>query len=161
MYEGEGCWAARTRLAELAGPNVDHTWPVATQPAPPVRPCLPQSSLASAFEAALCRQHGTCGLCSLPVWHPGHGRNAKRRLRPPPCCGLRVIGFVVRCSVCVQVVDVGMYVCGVVCYACCGVLQRRHRFNAFLKRFRKREPQRLVRHRLGTACKGMSVQILF
>ena len=26
MHEGEGCWAARTRLAELSDPNVDHTW---------------------------------------------------------------------------------------------------------------------------------------
>ena len=26
MHEGEGSWAARTRLAELGDPNVDHTW---------------------------------------------------------------------------------------------------------------------------------------
>ena len=26
MHEGEGSWAARTRLAELSDPNVDHTW---------------------------------------------------------------------------------------------------------------------------------------
>ena len=26
MHEGEGSWAARTRLAELGHPNVDHTW---------------------------------------------------------------------------------------------------------------------------------------
>ena len=103
--------AARRACWPQHGPHLA----VATQPAPPVRPCLPQSSLASTFEAALCQQHGTCGLCSLPVWHPGHGRHAKRRLRPPPCCGWRVIGFEVRCSVCVQVFDLGMYVCGVVC----------------------------------------------
>ena len=26
MHEGEGSWAARTRLVELADPNVDHAW---------------------------------------------------------------------------------------------------------------------------------------
>ena len=26
MHEGEGCWAAHTRLAELGGVDVDHTW---------------------------------------------------------------------------------------------------------------------------------------
>ena len=26
MHEGEGSWAARTRLAELSDPHVDHTW---------------------------------------------------------------------------------------------------------------------------------------
>ena len=26
IHEGEGSWAARTRLAELSDPNVDHTW---------------------------------------------------------------------------------------------------------------------------------------
>ena len=26
MHEGKGSWAARTRLAELSDPNVDHTW---------------------------------------------------------------------------------------------------------------------------------------
>ena len=33
----------------------------------------------------------TCGLCSLSIWHRGHGRHAKRRLRPPPYCGWRIL----------------------------------------------------------------------
>ena len=49
--------------------------------------------------------------------------------------------FVVCCCVGVPVVDVGMYVCGAACYACCGVLQRRHNFDVFLKRIiGKRQP---------------------
>ena len=49
--------------------------------------------------------------------------------------------FVVCCCVGVPVVDVGMYVCGAACYACCGVLQRRHTFDPFLKRIiGKRQP---------------------
>ena len=106
------------------------------------------------FSAVLCRQHGTCGLCSLSISHRGHGRHAKRRLRPPPCCGGCEVGFVVRCFVCVQVVDVGMYVCGAACYAWCGVLQRRHNFDAFLKRFGTHHPLELVRHWIRTATSG-------
>ena len=41
--------------------------------------------------------------------------------------------FVVRCSVGVLVASDGMYVCGPACCACCGVLQRRHNSDAFLK----------------------------
>ena len=51
-------------------------------------------------------------------------------------------------------VDVGVYVCSAACYACCGVLQRRHNFDAFLRRFGKRQPQVLVRHWLGTATRS-------
>ena len=39
------------------------------------------------------------------------GRKATRRLRPPPSCDKCVIVFAVRCSLCVQIVDVGLYVC--------------------------------------------------
>ena len=65
-----------------------------------------------------------------------------------------MIGFVVRCCVGVPVVDVGMCVCGAACSARCGVLQRRHNFDAFLKRLGKRQPQELVRHWLGTATRN-------
>ena len=88
---------------------------------------------------------------NLASWH---GRHAKRRLHPPPCNSWCVIGFVVRCSVSVQVVDVVMYVRGAACYARCGVLQRRHNFDAFLKRFGKRQPQGLVRHWIRTATRN-------
>ena len=54
----------------------------------------------------------------------------------------------------VPVVDVGMYVCGLACCACCGVLQRRHLFDALLQRFGKRQSQVLVRHWLGTATRN-------
>ena len=91
------------------------------QPAPPVWPCLPRSLLARRFQAVLCRQHGTCGLCVLSIWHPAaHELHAKRRLRPPKRCGWCVIGFVVRRSAWLQVVDVDMYVwCCVLCVLWC------------------------------------------
>ena len=128
---------------------------------PPVRSCLPRSSLARTFQAALCRQRGSCGLRSLSVLHPGHGLHAKRRLRPPPCFGWRVIGFVVRCPVCVQAIDVGVYVRGAACCACCGVPQRRHNFYAVLRRLGKHQPQELVRHWLGTATRNSAYQMTF
>ena len=67
MHKSEGSLATRTRFAELADPNVDHTLGVATPPAPLVRPCLPRSFWQVRFWAVLCRQHGTCGLCSLSI----------------------------------------------------------------------------------------------
>ena len=71
---------------------------------------LPSSVLFGKYvQAMLCRQHGACGLYSLSISHPGHGRHAKRRLRPPSCCGWGVIGFEVRCTICVQAVDVGLW----------------------------------------------------
>ena len=48
---------------------------------------------------------------------------------------------VVCCCVGVPVVDVGMCVCGAACSVRCGVLQRRHNSDAFLKRLGKRQPQ--------------------
>ena len=93
-------------------------------------------------------------LVQLVNLHPGHGRRAKRHLRPALCCDWYVVGFVVRYSVCVQVVDVGMYVSGAACYACCGVLHRRHNFEAFLKCFGKRQPQELDRHSIRTATRN-------
>ena len=40
--------------------------------------------------------------------------------------------------------------CGAACYACCGVMLRRHNFDAFLKRSGKRQPQELIRHWIRT-----------
>ena len=59
--------------------------------------------------------------------------------------------FVVCCCVSVPVVDVGMCVCVAACSARCCVLQRRHNFDAFLKRLGKRQLQELVRHWIRTA----------
>ena len=59
--------------------------------------------------------------------------------------------FFVCCCVAVPTVDVGMCVCGAACSARCGVLQRRHGFDAFLKRLGKRQPQELIRHWIRTA----------
>ena len=47
--------------------------------------------------------------------------------------------------------------CGLACCACCGVLQRRHNFEAFLQRFGKRQSHVLVRHWLGTATRNKPV----
>ena len=82
------------------------------------------------------------------------GAKQKLRLRPPPCFGWCVIGFEGRCSVCVQAVDVCVYVCDAACYACFAVLQRRHNFDTFLRRFGKRQPQELVRHWIRTATRN-------
>ena len=76
---------------------------------------------------------------------------ARKTSSPPFWC---VIGFVVRCSACVQVVDVGMCVCGAACSARWGVLQRRHSFDAFLKRLGKRQSQELVRHWIRTSTRN-------
>ena len=58
------------------------------------------------------------------------------------------------CGVGVQVVDVSVYACGAACFACCGVLQRRHNFDAFLTRPGKRQPQKFVRHWIRTAARN-------
>ena len=147
MHEGEGSWAAR-----LLTP----TWSTLGCGDSTHSSCsaLPSSVLSGKYVLGCARQHVTCGLRSLSIWHPGHGRHAKRRLRPPPCCSWCVIGFVVRCSVCVPIVDVAMYVCGAAGHACCGVPQRRHNFDAFFKRFGKHQPQVLVRHWIRTATRS-------
>ena len=61
---------------------------------------------------------------------------------------------VVCSSVGVPVADVGMYVCGPACCACCGVLQRRHNFDAFLKRLESRHACKLTLNWLGTATRN-------
>ena len=52
------------------------------------------------------------------------------------------------------VVDVGMFVGGAACDACCGVLQRRHNFDAFLKRLGSRHACKLTLNWLGTATRN-------
>ena len=79
MHEGAGPWAAARRACwSQRGPH----FAVATQPAPPVRPCLPRSSLAASFQALLCRQHGTCGSAS---W-----TRAPRKTPSPPSAMLQL-----------------------------------------------------------------------
>ena len=107
---------------------------------------VPWSSQAATSQAGLCRQHGTCGFCSLSTWHAGHGHHAQRRRHAAGACFV----FGVCCGG-VQVADVRMYACGAACFACCGVLQRRHNFDAFLTRAGKRQPKELVRHWIRTA----------
>ena len=50
--------------------------------------------------------------------------------------------------------DVGMYACGLACCACCGVLQRRHNFDAFLKRLGSGHACKLTLNWLGTATRN-------
>ena len=113
-------------------------------------PCLPRSSQAGTSQAGLSRQHGTRGLCCLQTRHLRHG-HAQRRLRSLHAGWCMFCFFVVCCCVGVPVVDVGMCVSGAACSARCGVLQRHHNFDAFLKRLGKRQPQELVRHWIRTA----------
>ena len=88
---------------------------------------------------------------------PGHGRHAQRRRRPPAsCCLVHVMFLWCVALVGVPVANAGMCECGPACCACCGVLQRRHNFDAFLHRFGKRQSQVLVRHWHGTATRNSS-----
>ena len=91
-----------------------------------------------------------CAACQSGILDTDATKNAVSALLHATCrCA---IGFVVRCSVCVQVVDVGMYVC--VLRAVRAELQRRHNFDAFLKRLSNRQPQELVRHGTRTATRN-------
>ena len=47
-------------------------------------------------------------------------------------------------------------VCGPACCACCGVLQRRHNFDEFLKRLESRQPCKLTFDWLGRATRDSS-----
>ena len=89
------------RLAELADPNVDHTWMWRLNPPLQFGPAFlgPPWQARSRLCCADSTEPVACATCQM--WHPEHGRHGKRTLRPPSCCGWRVTGFVVRCSVCV------------------------------------------------------------
>ena len=81
---------------------------------------------------------------------------APRTTPSPPPSMLRLVHVlsVVCSSVGVPVANVGMYVCGRACCACCGVLQRRHNFDAFLKRLGSRHACKITLSWLGTATRN-------
>ena len=78
------------------------------------------------------------------IWDTG----ATQKKPSPSSSMLRLVHvfFEVCCCVGVPVIDVGVCVCGAACYASCAVLQRRHNFDAFLKRLGIRQPKVLIRH---------------
>ena len=85
-----------------------------------VKCCPPPAGLASP-SSVLSGRHvlgwavpTTRGLRGMSIWHPGHGRHAQRRRRPPMLRLVHVL-FVVCCCVGVPVADVGTYVCGPAC----------------------------------------------
>ena len=116
-----------------------------------VRPRLPRScrgrhgGLGCADSAAPV----PCAACQFGIQDTGATHNAVSALLHA-AAGACFVFVVCCCCVGVPVVDVGMYVCASACYACCGVLQRRHSFDEFAKRIGKRQPQEVVRHWLGT-----------
>ena len=93
-----------------------------------------------------------CAACRSGIQDTGATHNAVAALLHAAAGACFV--FVVCCCVGVPVVNVGMYVCDPAHCACCGVLQRRRSFDAFLKRFGKRQPQELVRHWTRTATRN-------
>ena len=154
MHDGDGSWAARTRVAELADPNVDptllwrHNRPrlFGLARLGPLKPARLRLGCTDSTEPV------PCVACQSGIQDTGATHNATATLLHAAAGACFV--FVVCCCVGVPVDDVGMYKCGATCHACCGVLQRRHHFDAFLRRSGKRQPQELVRRWLGTATRN-------
>ena len=82
MHEGEGSWAARTRLAELGDPNVDHTWLWRLNPRHGSTLDADEYVDSVPLPPGLCWVRGTHHLRRLQLWHSGHGRGACLLLRP-------------------------------------------------------------------------------
>ena len=123
---------------------------------PPAGSALPSSVISSRHVSGWAVPPARNSWPVLPSdWHLRHGRTT-----PSPSSSiLRLVlvsFFVGCCCVGVPVVDVGMCVCGAACSARCGVLQRHHNFDAFLKRHGKRQPQELVRRWIRTATRHSS-----
>ena len=151
--KGEGSWTAPTRLAELADPNAHYTWLWRLNP-----PLLfgPAFSGKYVFGCAVPTARNL--LLVQPVDLASWTR-APRNTPSPPSSMLQLVRawFLLPWSVCVQVVDVGMYVRGAACCACCDVLQRCHKFDAILKRFDNGYVQRRVTAYQMTVCVDICV----
>ena len=82
MHEGEGSWAARTRLAELGDPNVDHTWLWRLNPRHGSTLDADEFVDSVRFRLGCAGPTGTRHLRRLQLWYSGHGRGACLLLRP-------------------------------------------------------------------------------
>ena len=124
-----------------------------------VKCCPPARRFGLAFPGPLSDRHVRGWAVPTPrnPWPAPHVNLAfwTRAPRTTPSM-LRLVNVlsVVCCCVGVPVADVGMYVCGPACCACCGVLQRRHNFDTFLKRLRSRHACELTLNWLGTATRN-------